>query len=61
LERVLGIHEEDVFLRGWSFKAVKPLSYDELDRAERDREEREEGYKDTALDLGFRVVLEPNG
>jgi hypothetical protein len=61
LSKVWGILGENVILRGWSFTNTMPLTFDELDRQERESEYPTEGYTKTADDLGFRVVLEPHG
>ena len=60
LEKVWGIPGENVILRGWSFKNKMPLTFEELERQDRESDYLTEMYKETADDLSFRVVLEPN-
>ena len=61
LEQRVGELEEDVYLRGWSFEEKAPLCFDEIDKLDGQRHYAVWGYKDTAPDLSFRVVLEPQG
>ena len=37
-----------------------PLTFEEMERQRRERDSPTERYKETADDLSFRVVLEPN-
>jgi serine/threonine protein kinase len=60
LDKVEVGFDEDLCLRGWDFKNEKPLRFDKLDEEERQKLTRYKPYKDTADNLGFRVVLEPN-
>jgi serine/threonine protein kinase len=55
-----GGFDENVILRGWSFLDEKPPSYARIDKEERERALRIEGFEQTAKDVSFRVVLKPN-